>query len=161
MATDYKKDPSYTKNLEYIVKAIHMQIMLTPKASKKILKGIKGTILFSKSNLDMLAKDDFIYGYLYGFVDISFQMSAKYKDDKEAWLGATIIIFREFYGDKLAAEIISNSKTFLDTNEKFKKGCQLGMEEAEIYYQSGEPVFATEMGVPKIMGLGKYIHKIK
>ena len=161
MATDYKKDPSYTKNLEYIVKAIHMQIMLTPKASKKILKGIKGTILFSKSNLDMLAKDDFIYGYLYGFVDISFQMSEKYKDDKEAWLGAAIIIFREFYGDKLAAEIISNSKTFLDTNEKFKKGCQLGMEEAEIYYQSGKPVFATEMGVPKITGLGKYNHKIK
>jgi hypothetical protein len=62
MATDYKKDPSYTKNLEYIVKAIHMQIMLTPKASKKILKGIKGTLLFSKSKLDMLEKDECTYG---------------------------------------------------------------------------------------------------
>ena len=147
MATDYKKDPNYVGYLENIVLALNLQIAQTQKGGEKFK--IKGELLFSQSNLDMLPNDDFIYGYLYGFVDISFQISEKYKDDRKAWLAAVAIIFSEFYGSKLSGEVLKNCKVLLNTNEKFKKGCQLGGNEAKIFYHNGKPV----------VGLISYIRK--
>ena len=77
-----------------------LQISLT-KYSKKISK--------SGKVLNALPKNEFIYGYLYGFIDYNFQTSSM---QKKSWmLGSTDLT--NFYGPKKAGEILAKSQVYM------------------------------------------------
>ena len=80
-----------TDQREILEKSINMiESMLQTQVA-----GITGSLV----PRDSLPKDNWIYGYIYGFVDSFFQSTAL-KNNEDAWIEAGIRIFKMFYGEE-------------------------------------------------------------
>lgn len=73
---------------------------------------------------DSLPKDEWVYGYMYGFIDCWFQASAL-KDSENAWMIVTIRIFKAYFGDKLGNDICHKFPD-LQKKDKFSTGVKTG-----------------------------------
>jgi hypothetical protein len=84
-----------------------------------------------------LPKDNWIYGYIYGFVDSFFQ-STVLKGNEDAWMEAEIRIFQMFYGEE-GDEIGRKSINLLKKKEKyFMEGCLKAGKEVKDFFRTEE-----------------------
>ena len=92
---------------------------------------VKGLDYISKDKdpLKTLPKDNFVYGYLYGFADYCYQTSGKIADE-ESWLIGSLAYFGMIFGPKLGAKICMDSEKLLDNNKEFNEGIKLGSSDA-------------------------------
>tara|TARA_E500000178_G_scaffold347596_1_gene401166 strand:+ start:869 stop:1333 length:465 start_codon:yes stop_codon:yes gene_type:complete len=114
-----------------------LQITLT-KYSNKISK--TGKVL------NALPKNEFVYGYLYGFIDYNFQTSSM--PDEKSWMLGSTLIFTNFYGPKKAGEILAKSQAYMIESKKFMTGVKEGADDAKKWKNKGNP-----------MGLASYIQE--
>ena len=82
-----------------------------------------------KDPLKTLPKDNFVYGYLYGFADYSYQTSGKISDE-QSWLIGSLAFFSMIFGPDLGAKICMNSEKLLNTNKEFNDGVKSGSNDA-------------------------------
>ena len=82
-----------------------------------------------KDPLKTLPKDNFVYGYLYGFADYSYQTSGKISDE-QSWLIGSLAFFTMIFGPDLGAKICMNSEKLLNTNKEFNDGVKSGSNDA-------------------------------
>ncbi|MDC0519624.1 hypothetical protein OAN92_02690 [Candidatus Pelagibacter ubique] len=92
---------------------------------------VKGLDYISKDKdpLKTLPKDNFVYGYLYGFADYCYQTSGKIADE-ESWLIGSLAYFGMIFGPKIGAKICMDSGKLLDNNKEFNVGIKLGSTDA-------------------------------
>ncbi|MDA7830534.1 hypothetical protein N9A57_00955 [Candidatus Pelagibacter sp.] len=92
---------------------------------------VKGLAYISKDKdpLKTLPKDNFVYGYLYGFADYCYQTSRLGRNE-ESWLFGSLAFFGMIFGPKLGAKICMDSEKLLDNNKKFNEGIKLGSSDA-------------------------------
>ena len=92
---------------------------------------VKGLDYISKDKdpLKTLPKNNFVYGYLYGFADYCYQTSGKIADE-ESWLIGSLAYFGMIFGPKLSAKICMDSEKLLDNNKEFNEGIKLGSSDA-------------------------------
>jgi len=82
-----------------------------------------------------LPKDKWVYGYIYGFVDSFFQWTV-FKNNEEAWIEASIRIFKMFYGEE-GTEIGKKCIKLLEDEDKsFMEGCLKGGQEIKTYLET-------------------------
>ena len=111
---------------------------------------VKGLAYISKDKdpLKTLPKDNFVYGYLYGFADYCYQTSGKIADE-ESWLIGSLAYFGMIFGPKLGAKICMDSEKLLDNNKEFNEGIKLGSSDARDWKNK-----------KVIAGLSEYINKL-
>ena len=111
---------------------------------------VKGLAYISKDKdpLKTLPKDNFVYGYLYGFADYSYQTSGKIADE-ESWLIGSLAFFGMIFGPKLGAKICMDSEKLLDNNKEFNEGIKSGSSDARDWKNK-----------KVIAGLSEYINKL-
>ena len=92
---------------------------------------VKGLDHISKNKdpLMTLPKNNFVYGYLYGFADYCYQTSGKISDE-ESWLIGSLAFFSMIFGPDLGAKICMNSEKLLNTNKEFNDGVKSGSNDA-------------------------------
>jgi hypothetical protein len=99
---------------------------------------------------DSLPKIEWIYGYLFGQIDLFLQIS-KLKDDDQAWKLIVLRVFRSYFGDKNGDQIFENIPDLLK-NKSFIEGQKTGGQELKDYIKKGEKF--------PPMGMITYLHKI-
>ncbi|MDC0405114.1 hypothetical protein OAM30_00930 [Candidatus Pelagibacter sp.] len=111
---------------------------------------VKGLAYISKNKdpLKTLPKDNFVYGYLYGFADYCYQTSGKIADE-ESWLIGSLAYFGMIFGPKLGAKICMDSEKLLDNNKEFNEGIKSGSSDARDWKNK-----------KVIAGLSEYINKL-
>ena len=116
-----------TDQREILEKSINMiESMLQTQVA-----GITGSLVPRNS----LPKDNWIYGYIYGFVDSFFQSTAL-KNNEDAWIEAGIRIFKMFYGEE-GVEIGKKCISLLENKEKsFMEGCLKSGQEIKIFLKT-------------------------
>ena len=82
-----------------------------------------------------LPKEEWIYGYLYGFIDFYFQVS-ELRESKNAWMIVTIRIFKAYYGEKHGNDICHKFSD-LQTKKKFKEGVKTGGQDLMDFMKDG------------------------
>jgi len=102
------------------------------------------TILTPKKN--QLPKSFFIYGYMYSYIDRTFQMSI-YKKNETLWMEGALVVFVHYYGAKLASQVLQRAEKYTKENEDFIDGAKVGAKEAYDMMKFGK--------YPK--GISKYI----
>ena len=92
---------------------------------------VKGLDYFKKNKdpLKTLPRDNFVYGYLYGFADYCYQTSGKIADE-ESWLIGSLAFFGMVFGAELGAKICMDSEKLLSSNNEFNRGVKLGSDDA-------------------------------
>ncbi|MDC0351041.1 hypothetical protein OAM73_04300 [Candidatus Pelagibacter sp.] len=92
---------------------------------------VKGLAYISKDKdpLKTLPKDNFVYGYLYGFADYCYQTS-RIGRNEESWLFGSLAFFGMIFGPKLGAKICMDSEKLLDNNKEFNEGIKSGSSDA-------------------------------
>ena len=111
---------------------------------------VKGLAYISKDKdpLKTLPKDNFVYGYLYGFADYCYQTSRLGKNE-ESWLFGSLAFFGMIFGPKLGAKICMDSEKLLDNNKEFNEGIKSGSSDARDWKNK-----------KVIAGLSEYINKL-
>ena len=120
-------DEKSYKFIESFVDNFNIQTILTPKK-------------------DQLPKSFFIYGYMYAYIDRTFQMSI-YKKNEALWMQGALVVFLHYYGAKHASYILQKSEKLTKENKDFIDGSKVGAEEAYDMMKFGK--------YPK--GISKYI----
>ena len=134
----FSKDPKYRNLLVLMAENFSNQATSTVLGHEKIK--IKGEAT------GCLPNENFVIGYIYGFVDWTLQNS-NYSEEHHH-THATARMFQALYGNELGLKITAKTGSLLDKNKKFKKGCTLGAEEAQTLFSGGG-----------ISGLALYIQK--
>jgi hypothetical protein len=122
------KKRAETDQREILEKSINMiESMLQAQVA-----GITGSLAPRNS----LPKDNWIYGYIYGFVDSFFQSTAL-KNNEDAWIEAEIRIFQMFYGEEEGNVIGRKSIDLLKKKEKyFMEGCLKAGQEIKTFLKT-------------------------
>ena len=115
-----------------IINVIRIQISLTRKGSEYMLK--------NKDPIKILPKDNFVYGYLYGFADYCYQTSGKIADE-ESWLIGSLAFFGIIFGPKLGAKICMDSGKLLDYDKEFSRGVKSGSDDARNWKNQKAPIY--------------------
>ena len=115
-----------------IINVIRIQISLTRKGSEYMLK--------KKDPIKTLPKDNFVYGYLYGFADYSYQTS-KLGRNEESWLFGSLAFFGMIFGSKLGAKICMDSGKLLDYDKEFSRGVKSGSDDARNWKNQKSPIY--------------------
>ena len=115
-----------------IINVIRIQISLTRKGSEYMLK--------NKDPIKILPKDNFVYGYLYGFADYCYQTSGKIADE-ESWLIGSLAFFGIIFGPKLGAKICMDSGKLLDYDKEFSRGVKSGSGDARNWKNKKSPFY--------------------
>ena len=122
------KKKAETDQREILEKSINMiESMLQAQVA-----GITGSL----APINSLPKDNWIYGYIYGFVDSFFQSTAL-KNNEDAWIEAEIRIFQMFYGEEEGNVIGRKSIDLLKKKEKyFMEGCLKAGQEIKTFLKT-------------------------
>ncbi len=131
---------------ETLVKVIGLQTTPLTTQGMKLLKKKSKNII--ENHLNTLPKDEFVYGYLYGFTDYNFQSSAF--SDKMSWMTGSTAIFSTFYGPSKAVEILRKSSNYMTSSKKFMDGVTEGSEDAKRWINKGSPAVGLAMNIEKI-----------
>ena len=115
-----------------IISVIRTQISLTRKGDEYILK--------RKDPIKSLPKDNFVYGYLYGFADYCYHTSGKIADE-ESWLFGSLAFFTMIFGSKLGAKIIMDSGKLIDYDKEFSRGVKSGSDDARNWKNQKSPIY--------------------
>ena len=115
-----------------IINVIRIQISLTIKGSEYMLK--------NKDPIKTLPKDNFVFGYLYGFADYCYQTSKLGRND-ESWLFGSLAFFGMIFGAKLGAKICMDSGKLLDYDKEFSRGVKSGSDDARNWKNQKSPIY--------------------
>ena len=147
---DVKKSSSFDELKENSKIAGELNNILLGVLRHQLSITVKGLAYISKDKdpLKTLPKDNFVYGYLYGFADYCYQTSGKIADE-ESWLIGSLAYFGMIFGPKLGAKICMDSEKLLDNNKKFNEGIKSGSSDARDWKNK-----------KVIAGLSEYINKL-
>lgn len=98
------------------------------KLNRTIIEVLELQLTLTTKNLKNLPKDDFIFGYIYGFADFCYQNSSI--KDEESWVVGSLALFAEIFGPEVGTSILLNSEKFLNSNKNFNEGITSGSQDA-------------------------------
>jgi len=130
---ELKENSKIAGELNHIImNVIRIQVSLTKKGGEYMLK--------NKDPIKTLPKDNFVYGYLYGFADYCYQTSEKIADE-ESWLFGSLAFFGMIFGPKLGAKICMDSEKLLKNSKEFNEGIKLGSADARNWKNKKSPFY--------------------